>query len=420
MKKSVRINLLVITIVVTLVVFAGLWYLRPGVSDVILQQARVRQSQPLMEITEPLRKPKAEDLIDTTELSKNLKREIVPSITEAVKAELLADPTFVRSEVERIAVSSLKSELEPAIKSALLSDAGFAASVSKQVNVEPLQSRIQPAIKSGVASDLSRDSGFIKAVSSQVETASAMRAQESAIAAVKRTNDQMISSLRAEVNAQIAAIPATTIISAGDLEGVDVNRVVALAVDQQIPTIVEAVVGRIEANRDLYLEAFRAAFGSVVREDEVVDLYIAYRNDLVQDLVPVILDDIEAQLKGEVPPSRKVVEESVPPMAVVEVEAVPTVPVVATPPVPSAPSAQVKQTPVAPKETPVAPEETPVAPEEAAVAPEETAVVVAPAVPEVPSVGKITTESMGEAEYEAERQKLRTEAIDAVLRLIGE
>ena len=191
------------------------------------------------------------------------------------------------------------------------------------------------------------------------------------------------------------------------------NRVVALAVDQQIPTIVEAVVGRIEANRDLYLEAFRAAFGSVVREDEVVDLYIAYRNDLVQDLVPVILDDIEAQLKGEVPPSRKVVEESVPPMAVVEVEAVPTVPVVATPPVPSAPSAQVKQTTVAPKETPVAPEE-------AAVAPEETAVVVAPAVPEVPSVGKITTESMGEAEYEAERQKLRTEAIDAVLRLIGE
>ena len=101
MKKSVRINLLVITIVVTLVVFAGLWYLRPGVSDVILQQARVRQSQPLMEITEPLRKPKAEDLIDTTELSKNLKREIVPSITEAVKAELLADPTFVRSEAKK-------------------------------------------------------------------------------------------------------------------------------------------------------------------------------------------------------------------------------------------------------------------------------------------------------------------------------
>lgn len=399
MKKSVRINLLVITIVVTLFIFAGLWYLRPGVSDVILQQARIRQSQPLMEITEPLRKPKVEDLIDTTELSKNLKREIVPSITEAVKAELLADPTFVRSEVERIAVSSLKSELEPAIKNALLSDAGFAASLSTHVNLEPLRGQIQPAIKSGVASELSSDSAFIKAVLSQVESASAVRAQESAIAAVKRTNDQMISSLRAEVNAQIAAIPASTIIRTGDMDSVDVNRIVALAVDEQIPIIVEAVVARIETNRDLYLEELRTELGDVVREDEVVGLYVAYRNDLVQDLVPTILDDIEAQLKGEVAPSRVVTQESVPPVAEVEVKKEERPAAVVTPPAPSVPSAQVTQTPTPPK----------------------AAVVVTTApVPEVPSAEKITTQSMGELEYEAERQRLRTQAIDEVLRLIGE
>ena len=115
MKKSVRINLLVITIVVTLFIFAGLWYLRPGVSAEILQQAQIRQSQPLMEINEPLRKPKAEDLIDTAQLAKDLKRDLEPSIKASIKAELLADPAFARAVNQQVDVQAIQNQIQPAI-----------------------------------------------------------------------------------------------------------------------------------------------------------------------------------------------------------------------------------------------------------------------------------------------------------------
>lgn len=402
MKKSVRINLLVITIVVTLFVFAGLWYLRPGVSDDILQQARSRQSQPLMEIAEPLRRPKAEDLIDTTLLIKNLKREIEPSITAAVKAELLADPSFVRSEVERIAVSSLKSELETALKSALVSDTAFAASVGRQINTESLRTQIQTAIKAGVAADLSGDSAFIRTISNKVDFSAVTRAQESAIAAVKRTNDQVIASLRAEVNAQIASIPRSTIVTTSALDSVDMDRLVAQAVDEQIPRVVESVVARIEANREQYIEMLRASLGDVVTEGEVVDLYLSYRSALVQDLVPAILGDIEAQLKGETPPSAVAIPEATrPPVAVPsETKREVATPAVVTPPTPSAPTTQIQQVQV-----PTPPTVVPV---------------VSTPVPEAPSAEKMVTTSVEEAAYEAERQRLRTEAIDEVLRRIGQ
>ncbi len=451
MKKSVRINLLVITIVVTLFIFAGLWYLRPGVSDEILQQARIRQSQPLMEINEPLRKPKAEDFIDTAQLAKDLKRDLEPSIKASIKADLLADPAFAKADATpKIDVAALRGELQTAIKDELFTDPAFAAAVNQQVDVLAIRSQIQPAIKRGVLLDLRTDSAFIRSISSQIDLASVQVANSRALTAVSQANDQAIASLRREINAQIAALPKTP--AAAQVDEALVHRMIAEAVDAQIPVVVEAVVARIEANRDRYIEALRAQLGDVVVEDEVVDLYLGYRNALVQDLVPEILDDVEALLKGEPATAQEVkravevapvlpatpVQPTAPvsTAAPVAPQAAPAVPVVPAPPTPAVTTVTAKPaaaTPAVPAPQPPAPPaiepavSTP-AIEPAVSTPAVSTPVVEPAVstpavstpvPEVPAKETMVTHSVEEAEYEVERQRLRTEAINEVLKKIG-
>ncbi len=418
MKKSVRINLLVITIVVTLFVFAGLWYLRPGVSDDLLRQARIRQSLPLMEIAEPLRKPKAEDLIDTTNLVKELKRDLEPSIKAALKAELLADPAFVRTEVERVDTKALQADLQPAIRSALLADKAFVSEVSRQIDTTAigqqvqaavqralladtafvgavskkidtvaLRNEIQPAIRRSVTADLSSDASFIRAIASQVDLSSVTRANEAAINALK-----------AELTAQIANVSRSTVVTTAALDTVDIDRMVGQAVDAQIPAIVEATVARIEANRDAYIQVMRQALGDVVTEDELVDLYRSYRSAVVQDLVPEILADMERALKAESAVATPLVSE---PPAVQPSKVVPVVAAeAATPAPPTVTAAQVQQVPQPPTVAP--------------------AVSAPQVVPQAPVVEKMVTKSVEEAEYEAERQRLRTEAINKVLKTIGE
>jgi len=399
MKKSVRINLLVITIVVTLFIFAGLWYLRPGVSAEILQQAQIRQSQPLMEINEPLRKPKAEDLIDTAQLAKDLKRDLEPSIKASIKAELLADPAFARA-------------------------------VNQQVDVQAIQNQIQPAIMRGVSADLSSDSAFINTIASQLDLSAIQAANDQALVAVSEANDQAIASLRRDINAQIAALPKTTAVVAADEE--EARRMIAQVVDAQIPVVVEAVVARIEANRDVYIEAVRSELGDVVLEDEVVDLYLGYRNALVQDLVPAILDDIEALLKGEPTvsevaiagevkktPAKPEAPVTLTPSVVSEAPSVPAVSEApAVPSVPAPPTAaKIKVTTKAMPMPAVAETEPAVVETEPAVAETE------PAVAETePAVAEETVPAyeIDEVAYEVERQRLRTEAINEVLKKIGQ
>ncbi len=448
MKKSVRINLLVITIVVTLFIFGGLWYLRPGVSDEILQQAQIRQSQPLMEINEPLRKPKAEDLIDTAQLAKDLKRDLEPSIKASIKADLLADPAFAKPDT-----AALQQELQTAIKADLLTDPAFFRAVNLQVDAQAIRREIQPAILRGVLAELSSDSAFIRSISSQLDFSSIQAANDQALAAVSRANDQAIASLRREITAQIAALPKPTTVDAVDEEAV--QRMIAQAVDAQIPMVVEAVVASIEANRDLYIEAVRSELGDVILEDEVVDLYLGYRNALVQDLVPAILDDVEALIKGEPTPSEVAIVEEVkkapdkpaapvivPTPVVPEAPVVPTVTEAAVVPVaPEAPMVPtVTEAPVVPavpapptpakikvtsKAVPMTPapevKPTPAPPViEPAPAPPVIEPAVSAPVAETLSEEKVVAYEVDESAYEVERQRLRTEAINEVLKKIGQ
>ncbi|MFA7117766.1 MAG: hypothetical protein WC159_03240, partial [Sphaerochaetaceae bacterium] len=82
MKESGRVSLLVVSIVLAAGVFAGLWVTRPASDNEMIELAKQRQLQPLMEIDKPARLSVTED-----EQNKKLANELYPYISEQIVSD---------------------------------------------------------------------------------------------------------------------------------------------------------------------------------------------------------------------------------------------------------------------------------------------------------------------------------------------
>lgn len=382
MKKSVRINLLVITIVVTLFAFAGLWYLRPGVPNEILAQAKLRQTQPLMEVTPPLRKPVVEQVADTSaleaQLLPKLKEQLEPTLTDAIKTQLLSDQTLV---------ASLASSLQPLLLDQL-----------KQ-QWQSTAAGIQKSLEASTVSSLE------SYVNTQVQ---ALRSEGLAYgSSLTQTMNTTISDAKASIEAYIPQI-----------------------VDGMIPMVVKQVVAQLEANKDSYLAYFAEKLPKGLGEADLLALYESYRNQIIKDLVPSLLDGMEGTVRSQVDayvakmplvrvpaapavPSVnvKAVEQPMPALETVAqpvaVEPVPTVEPVAVPAV--EPTATVAPTPVVTQPV-VSVEQAPSQP----VLKEGLEPITLPVFEEKPQVVYLDP-----VVYEQQRQDIRTKAIDEVLKRLA-
>ncbi|MFA7560109.1 MAG: hypothetical protein WCY61_05220, partial [Sphaerochaeta sp.] len=63
MKKSIAIMLLVATSVVAIAVGAGIWYTRPSAPLAIIEEAKARQRQPLLEVVPPPARAEAVEVL---------------------------------------------------------------------------------------------------------------------------------------------------------------------------------------------------------------------------------------------------------------------------------------------------------------------------------------------------------------------
>lgn len=216
MNKAVRINLLVVTIVITLFVLAGLYFMRPGVPNGILEQAAKRQSVPLMEVQPPVKKPALEEVANTSELADRLlpvmkerivdDQELVDNLSEVVHAKLQVqlDESFAALENELVAIAS---------------------------------ERVLP--------DTS------------------------------------------EIEQKLIAMGS---------DGLgDIYAYIPQLVDSRIPEIITQVLNQIEADSGVYIDAISKGYGPALSEEELVVLYNRYRDQIVLDLVPKILDEIESR-----------------------------------------------------------------------------------------------------------------------------
>jgi hypothetical protein len=271
MRKSVLINLLVITIVVTTFVFVGMWYLRPGVPNEILQQAKERQLQPLMEVTPPVKKPTVQEVSQTETLARELlprlQEQLEPVLKESISAQILKDTTLL---------NSLAGQLEELVLPAL----SETLSADQEAYQEVLRSELEGYVEKNLAE---------------------LRAEASVLESdIKNSVATQLENMRAELTREV-------------------DSYVPQLVDRMIPKVVSQVVSQLEANKETYIAELQANLPSPgVSEEEAIALYDNYRSDIVMDLVPSLLDSMEE-------PVRKAVQDYL-----VEMKFIPPVPRIPT------------------------------------------------------------------------------------------
>ena len=419
MSKAVRINILVITIVVTLFVFAGLWFMRPGVPNEILEQARQRQSVPLMEVQPPVKKPSVEEVSNTQALTKELlpalKQELEAPLTQSIRSRLLADQALV---------SELSKAVQPLLTEELQSQLGAFRQEMEQSMLSNLQAVRQNLQAEAVAYGTQIQSDMSLAIASD----------------------------KAEL---LSLLPQL--------------------VDAKIPQVVEQVVAQLEANKESYLARLRESIPPSLRESDFIALYDTYRDQIVLDLVPGLLDGMEATVREEVnayvasmplvrvPAAPSVRRPSIQVQA--QPEAAPVAPVGEIAPEVVPPPSEIETAPVVPLQEPAEPIAEPVplpsAPVPAAVivqpaepivepvvlpsAPVPAPAVVQPAAPSIPKTVQTTVKVeappvpkqgqpiitvpvfeekekvvfLAPEEYEKQRQEIRNKAIEDVLKRIA-
>jgi hypothetical protein len=263
--------LLVITIVVTTFVFVGMWYLRPGVPNEILQQAKERQLQPLMEVTPPVKKPTVQEVSQTETLARELlprlQEQLEPVLKESISAQILKDTTLL---------NSLAGQLEELVLPAL----SETLSADQEAYQEVLRSELEGYVEKNLAE---------------------LRAEASVLESdIKNSVATQLENMRAELTREV-------------------DSYVPQLVDRMIPQVVSQVVSQLEANKETYIAELQANLPSPgVSEEEAIALYDNYRSDIVMDLVPSLLDSMEE-------PVRKAVQDYL-----VEMKFIPPVPRIPT------------------------------------------------------------------------------------------
>jgi len=355
MKKSVRIYLLVITVVMAIFAFAGIWYLRPSVPNELLEQARARQLQPLLEIDAPLRKPAVEAVTQSPVDKKALAEELLPTITDQV-------------------TRALEGPLYEKLKKDFASDEAFVALISAKLE---------------------------KTLNLGAQTATAPVASAAAIPqGLEADFNQQVEALRKELLASLGEGQSSFFFQIEDMLDARLNRFeddlntkmqayVPQLVDKMIPTLVEMLVKEFDANKETYLpylvQELQPSFADSLTEEDLVLLYTSYRDKIVMDLVPAILTAMEEPAKKEVAEMVKTIQVPASPSSLTSVVRlqVKAVPVVEATPVPV-----VEATPVPVVEAKAAPvvESMPVPTPPTVVVETKVVTALTPAVPNVPSV----------------------------------
>ena len=378
MKKSIAIMLLVATSVVAIAVGVGIWYTRPSAPLAILEEAKARQRQPLLEVTPPQRAevvplpPDYQPLID--ELLPLLQDELTQTRTlspeqqayvdqavETLRRELLqsidsqADRTYVDQQItslKRELTTSLARVEEKQIDRRALIDSITADDLRPAFSVfrDELLSQVraeQPRTTVVMTGEVDEELLF-KNLAWEIENNLDFYASYARDAILSTIDDEDMMALyerhRPQLIADLAAslpAPATVVAAAEPITGeqvlgelaqeIEANKTfyATYARDAILDTITpedlfgyynryrpllladlyqgikdEAkveiadytdIIEQMEANREYYLAQDRKALPGVITEEDILPLYAAYRDDLVEDLRPAIGDTVSKE-----------------------------------------------------------------------------------------------------------------------------
>lgn len=254
MKRSTRISLLVFTICAAIFAFGALWYTRPNSPSYIIEEARQRQQVPLLEVKEPATRMEPID-IDYDKLA--------AAVSPKVKDSLKNDSDFINEFADDInlTISNLikdytTSTLVPSINS----------------KITTLVDQLSTSLYNDLSSNLTED---MTQLSEDLST---------------QLSEDLQSDLTKMVDDKIQMT----------LDSIDINTYLPQLVDALTPVVVGQVYDMVEANKDDFIQVSQEISSSQFTENDAKALYIEYRTQIINDIVPIILDEVESVLQANI------------------------------------------------------------------------------------------------------------------------
>ena len=260
MKKSTRVSLLVFTIVAAIAAFGVLWYTRPGAPTYVLDEAKARQNVPLLEVQEPaIQQPPVEIDLD------------YDTITAKVKQNLVEDDGF--STVMAQSVSSSASNLvDKKIDS-------FRDEIDTKLDDQnaKLYAKIEEELAANTAKlmKLIEDTDMYQ---TQIDT----------------INDK-ISSMSYNLEAYAADVNDPSNYS------VDITDYIPQIVDSILPQVTTNVLDVVADNKEaIFSDIYSMSENKDLSAEDAQLIYETYRDNLVKDITPQVLDSIEKEVNSNI------------------------------------------------------------------------------------------------------------------------
>lgn len=166
-----------------------------------------------------------------------------------------------------------------------------------EINYDKLASTVSPKIKESLVND----KAFINLIVDANKSVIRESVQEYTTSTLVPAMEKKISSLVSDLSSSLRATLHEDLTTQVDekyqtaLDSIDINSYLPQLVDSLTPVVVEQVYAQIEANKDQFIQRVEVASPSVTTED-AEKLYLEYRNQIINDLVPIILDNVEASI----------------------------------------------------------------------------------------------------------------------------
>jgi hypothetical protein len=166
-----------------------------------------------------------------------------------------------------------------------------------EINYDKLASTVSPKIKESLVND----KAFINLIVDANKSVIRESVQEYTTSTLVPAMEKKISSLVSDLSSSLRSTLHEDLTTQVDekyqtaLDSIDINSYLPQLVDSLTPVVVEQVYAQIEANKDQFIQRVEVASPSVTTED-AEKLYLEYRNQIINDLVPIILDNVEASI----------------------------------------------------------------------------------------------------------------------------
>jgi len=166
-----------------------------------------------------------------------------------------------------------------------------------EINYDKLASAVSPKIKE----TLVNDKAFINLIVDANKSVIRESVQEYTTSTLVPAMEKKISSLVSDLSTSLRATLREDLTTQVDnkyqdtLDSIDINSYLPQLVDSLTPVVVEQVYAQIEANKDQFIQKVEVSSPSVT-SDVAEKLYLEYRDQIITDLVPIILDNVESSI----------------------------------------------------------------------------------------------------------------------------